>query len=154
MAEAIGTDIGGVLAGHIGENLGGGGVPEVEGAFEAFGRLHRQRFPQAAFVISMCGEKLEVASRRWLDQHDFLDRTGLSQENLIYCREHNEKAGIARELGITHFVDDRLEVLSHFTTGQLYLFRPREAEMSSYTEHMSKVTVVNSWNEIAEDLLS
>lgn len=155
MTEAFGTDIGGVLAGHIGENLGGVGVPEIEGAFETLGRLQRERFAGATFVVSMCGEQLEALSRKWLEQHDFFDRTGLAEDKLIYCRSHKDKARIARDHGLTHFVDDRLEVLSQFDLGKkLYLFRPREAEMEPFLAHLGRMTLVQSWDHIASDLLT
>ena len=45
--------------------------------------------------------------------HAFYDRTGVARGNVRFCRRREEKGGIARELGLTHFVDDHLEVLRY-----------------------------------------
>lgn len=131
--EGIGIDIGGVIAEHAtldGVHRTGGhlAVPEVNGAFDAIKRLQQERFGSNTNVISMCNERVEVYSREWLAHTNFFDRTGLSEEQLIYCRTFADKQDHASNLSINHFVDDRLEVLSHFNKGErLFLFQPRES---------------------------
>jgi hypothetical protein len=44
-----------------------------------------------------------------------------------FCRERPDKAVIAAELGLTHFVDDRVDVLEHMVgvVTHRYLFGPQ-----------------------------
>ncbi|WP_280246324.1 hypothetical protein [Nocardia abscessus] len=84
-------------------------TPPTAGAFEVLPRLVR-RFEGRAWVISKCGPRIEQRTRRWLDHHDFYDRTGIARENVRFCRARADKAVHCAELGITHMIDDRLDV--------------------------------------------
>jgi len=54
----------------------------------------------------------------------------------------------AKDSGITHFVDDRLEVLGYLTTvGVRYLFQARSDEVKR-SLFLGSVRQVNSWQEI------
>lgn len=85
-------------------------APAVDGAIEALARLTR-RFEGAVWLVSKCGPRIEALSRRWLDHHGFFEKTGISAAQLRFCRERREKAGICLKLGVTMFVDDRIDVL-------------------------------------------
>jgi hypothetical protein len=55
------------------------------------------------------------------------------------------------ELGITHFVDDRLEVLSYLdAVPNRYLFRPRADEVDAHRRFLAYVQVVDSWTELVQ----
>lgn len=85
-------------------------APAVDGAIDALARLTR-RFEGAVWLVSKCGPRIEALSRRWLNHHGFFDKTGISPAQLRFCRERREKAGICLKLGVTMFVDDRVDVL-------------------------------------------
>ncbi|MBY8856478.1 hypothetical protein K7711_08320 [Nocardia sp. CA2R105] len=85
-------------------------TPPSLDAFEVLARLV-PRF-DGAWVISKCGPRIEQRTRQWLDHHDFYDRTGIPRENLRFCRARADKAIHCAELGITHMIDDRIEVHS------------------------------------------
>lgn len=159
MTERFGTDIGGVLAAHAtlefleqpGRHLA---VPEIEGAFDAVRQLREEKFGDEAYVISMCDEAIEARSREWLTHTNFVERTGVEWDRVIYCRTFAEKAQIAGRLGLTHFVDDRLEVMGGFNNGErLYLFQPNAKERARFSQHLHKVLEVRSWREIVADIL-
>ncbi|TDB85372.1 hypothetical protein E1264_21360 [Actinomadura sp. KC216] len=79
------------------------GVYEVlPGLIEAFGGR--------AWIISKCGDRVRQRTLAWLDHHDFYRRTGLPRRNVRFCRKRPEKARHCEELGITHMIDDRLDV--------------------------------------------
>ncbi|MGW4718144.1 hypothetical protein [Nocardia sp. NPDC004260] len=84
-------------------------TPPSAGAFEVLPRLVR-RFEGRAWVISKCGPRIEQRTRQWLDHHDFYDRTGIARENVRFCRARADKAVHCAELGITHMIDDRVDV--------------------------------------------
>ncbi|GAA4570717.1 hypothetical protein GCM10023176_29910 [Micromonospora coerulea] len=94
-----------------------------------------------------------LRTRHWLAHHDFHRRTGIGPERLRFCRTRPEKGPIAARLGLTHFVDDRLEVLGYLdTVGHRYLFRPRPDEVTAHAAHLAGVHRVESWPELAATL--
>lgn len=159
--EILGVDIGGVIIDRVNDGtdtsffsenyLQTTAVPE---AFSALKNLVEKRFGENVHLVSKCGRKVSEKTLLWLAHHSFYDLTGIEQERVHFCRERHEKAGICEKLGITHFVDDRLEVLGNLNTvGALYLFQPRPDEVRKFARHLNRVKQVNSWEEIATDLL-
>ncbi|MEV0154471.1 hypothetical protein AB0H57_12125 [Micromonospora sp. NPDC050686] len=87
------------------------------------------------------------------DEDTFHARTGIGPDRLHFCRTRPEKGPIAARLGLTHFVDDRLEVLGYLdTVGHRYLFRPRPAEVAAHAGHLPAVRRVASWPELVAAL--
>jgi hypothetical protein len=159
--EILGVDIGGVIIDRVNDGtdtsffsenyLQTTAVPE---AFSTLKNLGEKRFGKNVHLVSKCGRKVSEKTLKWLAHHSFYDLTGIRQGRVHFCRERHEKAGICEKLGITHFVDDRLEVLGNLTTvGSLYLFQPRPDEVRKFTRHLNRVKQVNSWKEITTDLL-
>jgi hypothetical protein len=87
-------------------------APAMDGALESIARLV-ERFERRVWLISKCGKRVEERTRLWLDHHRFYEVTGLPPENLRFCRERKDKAPICVGLGITMFIDDRLDVHRH-----------------------------------------
>ncbi|MFG1857776.1 hypothetical protein ACGFJT_38495 [Actinomadura geliboluensis] len=83
--------------------------PATEGVYEVLPGLIAA-FEGRAWIISKCGERIQKRTLAWLDRHDFYARTGLRRENVRFCRKRADKAGHCAELGITHMIDDRLDV--------------------------------------------
>jgi len=158
----LGVDIGGVIIERTdesddtsfwGENYLD--TPEVDGAMAAIAALREERFGDAVYLVSKCGQETEERARRWLAHNRFYEKTGLSPAHVRYCRKRHEKAPICSELGITHFVDDRLEVLSYLDdVPHRYLFRPSDAEVAGYSEFLDRVRRVDSWNEAQAAIVS
>ena len=98
-------------------------------------------FAGEVWIVSKCGPSVEQKTRAWLSKNDFYGATGLNKENLRFCRQRNEKAGICRKLGIGYFVDDRIDVLSHMVgvVPHLYLFgqQSRGTECPDYAVETS-----------------
>jgi hypothetical protein len=131
----LGVDIGRVIIYGEAQSTGDdtsffrGGVdnalrtPPVPGALDALPRLVR-RFEGQVWLVSKCGPWVEDRTRRWLEHRDFFLRTLVPPEHLRFCRRREEKAEHCSELGITHFVDDRLDVHEALRglVAHLYLF--------------------------------
>ncbi|QKW34927.1 hypothetical protein HUT06_13575 [Actinomadura sp. NAK00032] len=83
--------------------------PATDGVYEVLPGLI-DAFEGRAWIISKCGERIQKRTLAWLDHHDFYARTGLPKENVRFCRKRADKAGHCAELGITHMIDDRLDV--------------------------------------------
>ncbi|MEV0724531.1 hypothetical protein AB0I37_17350 [Micromonospora purpureochromogenes] len=150
----LGVDVGGVIielsdgnedTSFFGDNYLR--TPPLDGVFEALAAL--VPLFDEMYVVSKCAEPTEQRTRDWLAHHDFHARTGIGPERLRFCRTRPEKGPIAAELGLTHFVDDRLEVLSHLdTVPHRYLMRPREDEVAAHRAHLAGVQRVESWPEL------
>ena len=124
-------------------------TPAAEGAFDAVEQLV-SRFQGQVWIVSKCGPSVEKKSRAWLDHWDFYGRTGLSRENLRFCRKRPDKAPICRQLGINHFIDDRLDVLSPMRgeVPRLLLF----GEQGRSLQIPSWVEPVQTWTEVLSAL--
>lgn len=120
-SSALGIDIGRVIIHGDGPDtafVGAGSdeeamrAPAIDGAFEHVARLVERFSATRVWLVSKCGKKVEARTRMWLARHRFHVTTGLSPENVRFCRDRREKAPICDALGIGFFVDDRLDVLS------------------------------------------
>lgn len=120
----------------------------VEGAFDTIKILH-ERFAGEVYVVSKCGANIERKSREWLVHNGFTATTGVKMENVHFCRRRSDKAPICEKLGITHFIDDKLEVLSYLTSVKnRYLFDPNPQEVQEYSRFLPLVTKVLTWKEL------
>lgn len=160
--EVLGIDIGGVLIDKVNDGTDTSFFSQnylqttaVPGAFGVIRGLVAERFGERVYLVSKCGRKTEAKSLEWLKYHRFYEVTGVPSGNIRFCRERHEKAGICEELGVTHFIDDRLEVLSYLTSvSKLFLFQADQKEVRRFAEHLKRVQQVDSWEEIRKELLS
>lgn len=84
-------------------------TPAVEGAFMALAGLV-DAFEGRVWLVSKASERSRRRSTAWLDHHGFWTVTGIARDAVRFCFERHEKAPIARDLGLTHMVDDRIDV--------------------------------------------
>lgn len=115
----LGLDIGGVIVRKSTGNedtsfLGSRPMdtPAVPGAVAAITAMNAGRFAGRIHLVSKAGPKVATITRDWLAATGFHTTTGVGPERLHFVRERSEKAGVCRELGITHFVDDMESVLN------------------------------------------
>ncbi len=113
-------------------------TPPVEGMFETVPRLV-ELFERRVWLVSKCGPRIQRHTEAWLDHHRFFERTGIPAGNLRFCRRRSDKAPHCRRLGITHFVDDRLDVHEALreVVPHRYLFgdQPRLDQVPEWVEH-------------------
>lgn len=96
-------------------------TPAMEGSFEALRRL-RAVFDGQVWIVSKCDSVVQDRTERWLSHHRFFDATGIDPDHVRFCRRRADKAVHCEELGITHFVDDRYDVLEHLVGVVPHLF--------------------------------
>jgi len=162
-AGILGIDIGGVITNRVSEDRPFGTskadeythVSPVEGALVTIARLVSQRFETAVWLVSRCDQDAEQPILEWLERNGFFRVTGVSRNRVRFCRERRTKAAICRELDITHFIDDRLEVLSHLVdiVPNLYLLRSRAGDPARFHHILSRVHVVTRWSDMIELLI-
>lgn len=158
----IGIDIGGVIidrAANDGTDTSLFGpnylkAKDVDWAISSIGLLNRKDdvFKDNVFVVSKCGANIERKSREWLDHCRFHEVTGVPKEHLHFCRDRRDKAPIAQKLGLTHFVDDKLEVLSHMKgiVKHRILFSPNLDEVAKFRADSGPVILASSWNDVMD----
>jgi len=157
----IGIDIGGVIIDRANDDedtsLFGDNylnARPVAGAIDALQKLNTEIFPKEVFIVSKCGEKIEARSREWLKAKGVYEKTGIPEANVHFCRQRADKAPIARKLGLTHFVDDRLEVLGYMRgiVENRILFSPSAQGLDRYGLMSGPVILTFSWKDVLEFL--
>lgn len=156
---AIGIDVGGVIIDRVNDGsdtsffganyLSTTAVPYV---FDSIARLSKAGF--TIYVVSKCGEHVQKKTCTWLRHHNFQRITGVPENRWYFCESRKDKAEICRNLGITHFVDDRLEVLSYLeTVPHKYLFNPQEKEVRKFKYALALVEQFDSWPTLVSRVL-
>jgi hypothetical protein len=152
----LGIDIGRVLIAAEGTDgadtsfIGGSledalNTPPYEGMFEAVAPLV-DRFEGRVWLVSKCGPSVQAKSRAWLRHHRFFERTGIPPGNLRFCLQRPQKADHCRELRITHFIDDRTDVLHHLEgiVPNRYLFGPQRKPVT-----VEGLVLLPAWKDAA-----
>jgi len=125
-------------------------TPPYEGMFDVVPQLVR-RFAGQVWIISKCGPRIQQRTLQWFDHHRFFARTGIERTNVRFCLKRPEKALHCRELGITHFIDDRVDVLQPMigSVPNLFLFGPgRPSDLGDPLQR------VQDWTAVSRALLS
>jgi hypothetical protein len=158
---ALGVDFGRVLNDGSAHPTGddtiflGGSVeeamqtPAMEGAFDSLTRFNRT-LEGRVWIVSKCGPKLQLRTEQWLEFHRFFEITNIDPSHLRFCRERSEKASHCKRLAITHFIDDRADVLGHLIglVSHLYLFGPQAGLIPPYA------TPVPDWASAEEQIMA
>lgn len=124
-------------------------TPPYDGMFDVVPALV-ERFAGQVWIVSKCGPRIQQRTLQWFDHHRFFARTGIAPANVRFCLKRPEKAVHCRELGITHFIDDRVDVLQPMigSVSNLLLFGPqRDGHTSCSFRH------VPDWPAVARALL-
>lgn len=155
----IGVDVGGVIIDKANDkedtSLFGSDYVKalpVAGAIEAVSRLNKEVFPGEVYIVSKCGEKIEARTREWMKANLFHEKTGVPVGRFHFCRHRGDKAPIARSLKLTHFIDDRLEVLDSMrgVVPNRILFSPYSSEMKRWILTAGPTILVFSWKDTIE----
>lgn len=123
-------------------------TPAYEGMFDVVPDLVR-RFEGQVWIVSKCGKRIQERTLLWFEHHRFFERTGIDRRNVRFCLKRPEKAIHCRELGITHFIDDRTDVLEAMVgvVPKLYLFGPQRGATPRGMRHVA------CWSDVAQELL-
>ena len=124
-------------------------TPPCDGMFDVVPEVV-SRFEGRVWLISKCGPRVQEKTRRWLAHHKFFERTGVHPDHLRFCLERPQKALHCAELGITHFIDDRRDVLEAMQAfvPNLYLFGPQRSGHAAD----SRFIVVETWRVLERSI--
>jgi len=153
----IGIDINGVLANNKlpyfkTQNYSIFSV--MENAINVVKNLVKKYGAENIYIISCVqSHQLSFITGIWMETHNFLHKTNISLDNVIICTRMKDKSRIAEKLNLTHFIDDRPEVLNYFSKETTILvYQPKKSQIKKYPDIASRAIIVNSWNEIADYL--
>jgi len=124
-------------------------TPEVPGAIASMARLVTA-FAGQVWLVSKCGPRVQARTLRWLDGHDLYRRTGIPPDHVRFCRARADKRGHCEELGLTHFVDDRVEVHAAIrgVVDHSYLFGPQSGPVPPSVRHLV------AWEDVERAVLA
>src|SRR5581483_12204205 len=113
-------------------------TPPYEGMFDVLPALV-SRFDGNVWIVSKCGPRIQARTLQWFDRHRFFERTGIDSRNVRFCLKRPDKALHCREVAITHFIDDRSDVLEAMlgVVSNLYLFGPQRAQAALGMRHLA-----------------
>jgi hypothetical protein len=122
-------------------------TPPYEGMFDVVPALV-ERFAGQVCLVSKAGPRVQEKTKRWLTHHQFYARTGISSRNVRFCLERAQKADHCRQLCVTHFIDDRADVLAHLdgVVANRYLFGPQKYPVQAQPGYVW----VNTWPDVLE----
>lgn len=82
-----------------------------EGAMEAIQTITEDSRWDQVHLVSKCGPVVQARTLEVFKHNNFFKHTGIQPANVHFCLTRLGKAPIATELGLTHFIDDRQDVL-------------------------------------------
>ena len=128
---------------------------ELPGARETIAELVADFGYKNVFIVSKAGALKQIETRIWLTENNFYRDSEVNPDHVIFCLHRADKVKICKTLRLTHFIDDRLEVLSHMVdvVPHLYLFNPQPEEISKFSEFAKYTHIVKNWVEVKEQLL-
>jgi hypothetical protein len=115
------------LVGHDSDTSSSGtrplDTPAVADAFPTIAELVRGTFEGRAVIVSKAGPRVSARTLEWLRHHRFHELTGIAPADVHFVRARPDRGEVCRRVGVTHFVDDRVDVLAALTTvSNRYLF--------------------------------
>lgn len=126
-------------------------TPAITDSFRIIKKLVSDIKPENVFLVSKCGDRIRERTRAWLDHHDFWNETGVLKDNIHFCYKRYDKAPICKELGITHFIDDRVDCLLPMAgiVEYRFLFGPQRHECTD-----NNIIKVNDWSVVWKNVLA
>jgi hypothetical protein len=155
--EHVGIDFGGVIVRRGGQtarddtSLASSDGTEIaqDGVFDAIREIVAL-CEGKVWIVSKARPHMQSRTRAWLEAVDFYSRTGMDPEHVRFCLEREDKEHICRELGLTHFIDDRVQLMQILRRAVPHLFLFGEQEDERLCPRWA--TFVSSWEETLEAL--
>lgn len=112
-------------------------------------RLVLEKFDDKVHIISRVTPEQQKRAEAWLRSTQFLQSVGIATDHLHFCAERRGKAPICHRLGITHFIDDRPEVMCHMPfVPHRFLFQANQEDVEKWQAELSNIVQVESWLDI------
>ena len=99
------------------------------------------------FIISKAKDKYVELNKEYLNNIHFFDNTLINKENLIFCREYEDKAILCKKLNIDYMIDDSLKVakfILDYQTTKPILFG---SHLKLDKELINKIIYIKNWTK-------
>ncbi len=149
----IGIDIMGVIlpkaieGGTLEEFVACSALPDV---IESIGKLVELYGNESVFIVSRCPEFAEKGMIRWFDEHNFFNETNFNRSNIYFCREQFEKAPIAKQLMISHFIDDKISVLDFMKNIVPHRIQLAVESRLEVRDNKDSIARLENWSSVLE----
>ena len=129
-------------------------IPEVPDSISVISQLAHGPFHSRVHVMYNASTVANEKIQEWLRHHEFSSRTGISSEKIHRSEHGRDKSALCLCHNVTHFIDDRLEVLGMLvkTVNNLFLLNAHEEEVSAFRRHLPYVIKLSTWLEIERAL--
>jgi hypothetical protein len=149
----LGVDVGGVIIQRVRGDAdtsffssGYLNTPAVAGCVDALRALVESPFADNVHIVSKCGTRVADKTLEWFEHHDFYRLTGIKADHVHFTPTREGKAPICERFGVSHFVDDRLDVLLHLkTVPRRYLFVGGNPADERADEVPDGIRVIENW---------
>ena len=130
-------------------------TPPVPNAFVTIGHLAYKFFRNRAWIVSRCSPTVAERILAWFEYHDFYNSTGIIRDHLKFYARREDKPAICSEIGITHFIASKLEVLGCLipVVNHRFLINARTSEIKRFSQFLPHVQRVTNWEDIENYLL-
>jgi hypothetical protein len=129
----------------------------IAGAIRTIAAAVNYNSSDNTYLISKCGAEMQVKTLNFFEETDFYERTGVNPEHILFCRRRRDKAPLAAELGLTHFVDDRLPILrSMVSVGVRVVFQhPRKPPLTRemLQPEDKAILIAHTWRDVGRIIL-
>lgn len=146
----IGIDIGGVIRGDFDKSLSVQqymAVNPLDNATKVIKSIIDAYGAENTFIISRCPKYAEKVNIKWLEKQKMFADIGFMRKNVYFCRERTDKAKIAKRLKLTHFIDDRVEVLD--VMKDIVKYRILFTGGNNHEESNDKsIVALDSWDKV------
>ena len=127
---------------------------QITGSILSLQKINQEKKFNQIFIISRAGLVHRIFFYLRLLSLNFWNTTGIPKENLYFCWRNKDKALLCKKLKVTHFIDDRLQVLSYLQdVKNLYALNPTNKEINSHPQTFKSVKTAKSWSELVTLLL-
>lgn len=100
-------------------------------------------------IVSRVNPAQEIRARQWIKDSQFEANTGIPIEDVHFCENRSDKGRICKSIGVTHFIDDRPEVMHSMPPGvRKILYGPSLEDQRKHS--IEGMEIVQSWKEVAQ----
>jgi len=124
-------------------------------AFRVIRRLIDERFGVNVHIVSRVNPEQEIRARAFVTSEHFKSQLSIPLSRVHFCRERREKGPICKRIGITHFIDDRPEIMAVMPPSVVrkILFDPDETDLRQFASRLGDFNVAHSWLDVERLLL-
>ena len=152
MNERIGIDFGKTIA-DIFTNLEDPIKQQMSNAFSIITNIINRYQPKNVFIISKAKQENSQRIMKWLENTDFLSKTGFLRENVLFVRDYIDKRALVDQHKINYFIDDNYKVIRELysakSLNKIIWFCGNQCLLKEIPkEYRQKIQISNNWNSI------